>query len=140
MNRSLMSSSNDSDEDCFNVTSKSRVFPATEQDVWSRESKKLSAYLRERPTLPASSEDPQISFDSVDTAIRLPLFSCPFRKLVNGNLTFQGCNGRPFQPGWPPNRPTRRISQVVVAARLTQLPPTADYGATNRLWCCQSPF
>ena len=42
-------------------------------------SQKLSEHIRVRPTLPASIENYEKSFTDVETAIRLPLFSCPFR-------------------------------------------------------------
>ena len=42
-------------------------------------SEQLAHFLRERPTLPAHKDDYEVSFDDVETAIRLPLFSCPFR-------------------------------------------------------------
>ena len=48
-------------------------------------SHELAKYLRTRPTLPASTEDSEISFADVETAIRLPLFSCPVRGCAFAN-------------------------------------------------------
>ena len=52
---------------------------AVERDQLMQCSQELSDYLRVRPTLPASTENYEVSFTDVETAIRLPLFSCPFR-------------------------------------------------------------
>ena len=51
----------------------------TEQDEWLRCAESLSSCLRERPTLPASWKSPSVSFKEVETAVRLPLYSCPFK-------------------------------------------------------------
>ncbi len=56
-----------------------------EQDAWETSCRKLSRALRCRPTLPALAEDPQQSFEDVELAIRLPLYSCPFRGCTVGS-------------------------------------------------------
>ena len=50
-----------------------------ERDQLMRCSRELATHMRARPTLPASTSDCEQSFDDVESAIRLPLFSCPFR-------------------------------------------------------------
>ena len=52
---------------------------AVERDQLMQCSQELSDHLRVRPTLPASTDNYEVSFTDVETAIRLPLFSCPFR-------------------------------------------------------------
>ena len=52
---------------------------AVERDQLMQCSQELSDHLRARPTLPASVENHEVSFADVGTAIRLPLFACPFR-------------------------------------------------------------
>ena len=52
----------------------------SEQDRMAACSELLAALLRGRPTLPASRGDATKSFDDVPLAVRLPLFSCPFRE------------------------------------------------------------
>ena len=47
-------------------------------------SEELAKHLRGRPTLPASTENSAVSFADVDIAMRLPLFSCPFRGCAYG--------------------------------------------------------
>ena len=50
-----------------------------EQDQMMQCSRELAHHLRGRPTLPASMEDPDVSFHDVEVPIRLPFYSCPFR-------------------------------------------------------------
>ena len=50
-----------------------------ERDAMMECSRNLSRHLRTRPTLPGRSDDCNMSFTNVETALRLPLFSCPFR-------------------------------------------------------------
>ena len=52
---------------------------AVERDQLLECSQQLSVHLRERPTLPANADNNEVSFADVETAIRLPFFSCPFR-------------------------------------------------------------
>ena len=76
------SSSVDSKEgssDLLQVTQRASETPGVEQDAWDACAHILAAFLRRRPTLPASAEDPTISFTQVSVPIRLPLYSCPFR-------------------------------------------------------------
>ena len=47
---------------------------AVERDQLMQCSQKLSDHLRARPTLPASSDNYEVSFADVETAIRLPFF------------------------------------------------------------------
>ena len=55
---------------------------AVERDQLLECSQKLAEYMRSRPTLPASIENSETSFTAVEIAIRLPLYSCPFRGCV----------------------------------------------------------
>ena len=53
--------------------------PRTEQDRWASRSQLLAQSLRARPALPASWGNPNVSWTDVDSGIRHPLYSCPFR-------------------------------------------------------------
>ena len=64
----------------FSVRAKASGLAATEQDLVQRRCQALAeSFLRKRPTLPASWEDSEHSFEDTESGIRLPLFSCPFK-------------------------------------------------------------
>ena len=67
------------EESFFSVRSKGTFAELSEQDVVAQRCEAFaSEHLRQRPTLPACAADPSVSWDEVDSGVRLPLFSCPF--------------------------------------------------------------
>ena len=69
----------DSDQDViFEALATANPPKQTEQDAWNDAARRLSAFLRKRPTLPADAVNPFDSFSHLQLAIRLPLYSCPF--------------------------------------------------------------
>ena len=79
---SASASGSDEDDACWEVQAEATAVADTEQDRIEECCKDLSRHLRERPTLPANSWDPNVSFKDVDQAVRLPLFSCPFKGCI----------------------------------------------------------
>lgn len=72
----------DGESELWQATAVRSATPAVEQDEWAICSKLLSDHMRDRPTLPASLEDPTVSLENVAVPIRLPLYSCPFSGCV----------------------------------------------------------
>ena len=72
------------DEDTAEISARACQFttPASEQDEWMHCARRIAMLLRSRPTLPASWEDTSKSFTQVEAAVRLPLYSCPFKRCV----------------------------------------------------------
>ena len=75
---STSASDSEPNDICFVVAPDSTPAGALELDEWEICCQKLADHLRDRPTLPASANDLQTSFQDVDVAMRLPLYSCPF--------------------------------------------------------------
>ena len=73
-----------SEEHFFRATANKSRNHQTEQDIHAQCAKKLAEHLRNRPTLPACPINPKNSFTEVDLAIRLPLYSCPFKMCTFG--------------------------------------------------------
>ncbi len=66
----------------FAVRARDDTLRFSEQDQWAACWQSLAQHLRDRPTLPASWEDADKSFTDVDSAVRLPLCSCPFKQCI----------------------------------------------------------
>ena len=73
--------SSDREYECeyLRVRSKQRVTPATNEDQLLHCQTQLAAELRDRPTLPASEVNDQVSFADVESWVRLAVFACPFK-------------------------------------------------------------
>ena len=63
----------------LNVSADQESSIRTEQDIWKQCCQSLAEYLRDRPTLPPSPLNVEQPFGDLDTALCLPLYSCPFR-------------------------------------------------------------
>ena len=67
------------DDSFFEVQVSSSPLYITEQDEHAKRCAALASELRERATLPADPEDPNVSFTDVASGMRFALYACAFR-------------------------------------------------------------
>ena len=111
------SDNDDSLKEYLTVRLKDNIGAPTEQDMILRKCQRLAdEYIRSRPTLPASWEDPSRSWEDTNSGWSLPLYSCPFKhctfhteKRVDFLIHLGGVNS-PHRADiericWPPDTP-----------------------------------